>query len=89
MRRRRTGCGLLLGSCVITCVLLVVNRVLVTSIYAALVPPEIDPPKLRTALAFLAIVALLFPEWWWIDWCGHHIRRFYGSLESPPGKSPD
>ena len=81
-RRRRTGCGLLFVACAVTCLLLVANRMLVTSVYAALVPPDVDPPKLRTTLSFLAIIGLLFPEWWLIDWGSYHVRNLYGALDS-------
>jgi hypothetical protein len=72
---------LLLGSCLITCLLLVVNRVLVNSIYLLVVPPGMDYARLRTVLQFLFLIVLLLPEWWMID----RVWQFWARLRSASG----
>lgn len=74
-RGRRSGCGLLLLACLVTCGLLLANRLLVTSLYLALVPPRLDYPRLRTVIQFLLMVLLLLPEWWLIDRVVERARR--------------
>ena len=77
-RIRRTGCGLLLVASTITCLLVLVNRVLVMSVYAAIVPSRFDYDRLRAVLQFLLMIALLLPEWWVIDRIAQLIRRSPG-----------
>ena len=66
-RTPRGGCGLLVVASVITCLLLLVNRVFVTSLYAVVVPSKFDYDRLRIMLQFLFMIGLLLPEWWLID----------------------
>jgi hypothetical protein len=68
---------LLVFACLMSCLLLIVNRMLVTSLYSVLVPTSFDHPKLRTVLLFVAMIALLFPQWWLIDWASDRIGRMY------------
>ncbi len=76
-RIRRTGCGSVLVTCGVTCVLLALNRVLVTSFYAALVPPALDFARFRVIVQFVAMIVFLLPEWWLIDLVMLQIRRLY------------
>ncbi len=79
---RRTGCGLLVVACIVTGILLQVNRVLVISIYAAVVPHELDYVRLRTVLQFLLMIALLLPEWWLIDRLTYLVRGWLHAIAS-------
>lgn len=79
--RRRLGCGLLVVAVAVTCVLLVVNRLIVSSFYSAVVPGEWDFPKIRTVVCFVVLVCLLVPEWWLIDWVMEGVRRVVRSLD--------
>ena len=85
-RRRsaqRSGCGLLVQATVITCALLVLNRIVVASLYAAVVPPNAQHPKLRTVVSMLAIIGLLVPEWWLLDAGIVRLRRVLRGLVRP------
>jgi hypothetical protein len=66
-RKPRSGCGLLVVASVATCLLLLVNRVFVTSLYAVVVPGKFDFDRPRIMLQFLFMIGLLLPEWWLID----------------------
>ena len=81
-RSRRSGLGLLVVACAVAGALLIVNRLVVSSVYAALVPSALDYPKLRTFVAMLAIAGLLIPEWWLIDVASARFRRFVQSLRA-------
>ena len=74
--QRRSGCAVLLLALLITCLMLLVNRVLATSLYNALVPSRLEMPRLRTIVQFFVMVGLLLPEWWMID----YIMRFLWQL---------
>jgi len=82
-RPRRGGCGLLLLSCLVTCGLLLANRVLVTSLYLIMVPPQFDYAQLRTVVQFVFMVVLLLPEWWLIDRLRQWTRVLIGSAPRP------
>jgi hypothetical protein len=79
-RSRRSGCGLLLVTCAVTCALVVVNRVVVSSVYSVLVSAELDHPKLRTLVSMLAIAGLLIPEWWFLDVVSAKLARALHAL---------
>ncbi len=79
---RRTGCGLLVVACVVTGILLQVNRVMVISIYTAIVPHHLDYVRLRTIVQFLLIIALLLPEWWLIDRLTYLVRKWLHTIAS-------
>jgi len=81
---RRSGVMLLVIGTLVTCLLLVGNGVLVSSLYRAFVPASMDVPKLRTMVSMLIMVGLLLPEWWLLDWSGARIRSFYRWLEGAP-----
>ncbi len=66
-QRAKNGCLVVVVYCLTTCLLLAANRVLVVSAYAAVVPQAFDVDKLRTLFQFLAMVALVVPEWWVLD----------------------
>ncbi len=82
MRIRRNGCGLLFGACVVTCLLVLANRVLVSSLYAAVVPARFDYDRLRTMVQFLFMVGLLLPEWWFLDRLAQLLRAASRGLDS-------
>lgn len=75
LRIRHAGCGWLVSACVITCLLVVANRMLGNAIYDLLVPRTLDQPKFRSMTVFLAIIGLLVPEWWLLDWCAERVRH--------------
>ena len=81
--KRRSGCGLLLAACFTTCVLLLVNRVFVTSVYRWVVPESLDYPRLRTVVQVLLIAALLLPEWWAIDRITRYLRNAVRAIHAP------
>ena len=80
--RDASGLGLLVVACAVAGALLIVNRLVVSSVYAALVPSALDYPKLRTFVAMLAIAGLLIPEWWLIDVASARFRRSVQSLRA-------
>ena len=81
-RSRRSGLGLLVVACAVAGALLIVNRLVVASLYAALVPSAVDNPKLRTFVAMLAMAGLLIPEWWLLDLAAARFRRSVQSLRA-------
>ncbi len=62
--------------------ILIVNRLVIASLYAALVPSAVDNPKLRTFVAMLAMAGLLIPEWWLLDVAAARFRRSVQSLRT-------
>jgi hypothetical protein len=79
---RRRGCGMLIGMCLLTCVFLVVNRIIVAWLYTVAVPPSLDEVKLQTFLLFVGPVALIFVEWWIIDFVVERLSRLSRSADS-------
>jgi hypothetical protein len=79
---RQKGCGMLVGMCLLTCVFLVINRVIVAWLYTVLVPPSLDEVKLQTFLLFVGPVALIFVEWWLIDLLVERLLRLSRAAES-------
>ena len=68
-KARRSGGRLLVTATLVICVLLVVNRILAAfRLYRVIVPASFDYPKVRTIISVLAMVGLLLPEWWLMDW---------------------
>src|SRR5262245_44905122 len=67
--RARLGCGFLLVSTGLTCVLLAINGLIVTNLVAAYSPGPLPLQNQRVAQAivFLGPVTLLFVEWWIFD----------------------
>ena len=68
--RTRLGCGYLLFTVVISCVLLTINGLIVTNAYytiAVSMPPGSIHPRLGQTIVFLGPVFLLFIEWWVFD----------------------
>ena len=73
---------MLIGMCLLTCVFLVVNRVIVSWLYTVLVPPAFDEVKLQTFLLFVGPVALIFVEWWIIDFVVERLLRLTRAADS-------
>lgn len=68
--RRRTGCGFLVASCIVSCVFLFLNVAIVTTIYPVLAnsgPPLLQNDRVAQALLYAAPVLLVFVEWWLFD----------------------
>jgi len=68
--RTRLGCGYLLFTILISCVLLTINGLIVTNAYytaAVGMPSGTIHPRLGQAIVFLGPVLLLFLEWWIFD----------------------
>jgi uncharacterized membrane protein len=64
--KTRFGCGFLLVSAVLTCVLLAINALVVTNLVQAMLP-ESRNQRLAQAAVFLGPILLLFVEWWICD----------------------
>jgi hypothetical protein len=73
---------LVLVTCGVSCALLLLNRVLVVSLYAAAVPPALDFPRFRVIIQFLAIIGFLLPEWWLIDLLVRQLRNLYKAADA-------
>ncbi|HEX5105715.1 MAG TPA: hypothetical protein VFV87_17970, partial [Pirellulaceae bacterium] len=66
----RLGCGFLLLSVLISCVLLVFNGLIITNVYAAsaaTLPEPLRDRRLSQAIVFLGPVLLLVVQWWAFD----------------------
>lgn len=79
---RRSNGSLLVRATLVTCMLLVANRVLAVSLYRVLIPASIDFPKVQTIVSVLAMIGLLLPEWWLIDWGIAKLKSLYHWLEA-------
>ena len=70
-RTRREGCGFAIGTSVFTCLLLILNGILVTAIYQWLfpggAPTSMQRIKVVQAFLFVGPVLLLFIEWTLFD----------------------
>jgi hypothetical protein len=67
---RSDGCGFILFTCLVTCLLMVVNGGLVAAGYrwlAELGPRILQHPRVAQASLFLLPVMLLFLQWWFLD----------------------
>jgi cytochrome c-type biogenesis protein CcmH/NrfF len=73
---------MLIGMCLLTCVFLVVNRIIVAWLYTVMVPPSLDEVKLQTFLLFVGPVALIFVEWWIIDFIVERLSRLSRAADS-------
>jgi hypothetical protein len=68
--RTRLGCGYLLLTILISCVLLTINGLIVTNAYytlAVTMPAGSIHPRVGQAIVFLGPVLLLVVEWWIFD----------------------
>lgn len=68
--RSRLGCGFLLVSAVLTCILLGINGLIVMNVVTAVMPliaEDMRNPRYAQAVVFLGPVLLLFIEWWICD----------------------
>lgn len=72
---RAHGCALLLVTCIATCLLLLMNRVLIAWVYLLVVPQQWDGDKLRTFALFVGPVLLILPEWWLFDTVSRRIGQ--------------
>jgi hypothetical protein len=66
----RMGCGFLLVSAVLTCILLGINGLIVMNVVTAVMPllsDDLRKPRIAQAIVFLGPVVLLFIEWWVCD----------------------
>jgi hypothetical protein len=73
--KTRLGCGFLLVSLLLSCVLLGINGLIVSNVFHATqanLPEELRQPRVAQAVVFLGPVLLLILEWWicdvTIDW---------------------
>lgn len=70
-RTRRDGCGFTIGTCVFTCLLLVLNGLIVTALYQWAFPngPTAMMQRLKAAqvIMFVGPVLLLFLQWTLLD----------------------
>ncbi|MDP7206292.1 MAG: hypothetical protein QGH11_12030 [Pirellulaceae bacterium] len=77
-RPGRDGFRFVLGTCAVTCLLLVFNGVLVASIYFHNVGSDgvLDRyPKLTQAAVFMAPIVLVIIQWWIIDVVSRTLAR--------------
>lgn len=66
--KTRFGCGFLLVSAVLTCLLLAINALVVTNLVQAMLPESrTQNQRLAQAAVFLGPILLLFVEWWICD----------------------
>lgn len=66
----RLGCGFLLVSALLTCILLGINGLIVMNVVTAVMPllsEAMQRPRIAQAVVFLGPVFLLFIEWWICD----------------------
>jgi len=66
----RLGCGFLVVSAVLTCILLGINGLIVMNVVTAVMPlfsESTHRPRIAQAAVFLGPVVLLFIEWWICD----------------------
>lgn len=83
--QRRFGCGFLIVSALLTCVLLAINGLIVMNVFIASLPglPErASDSRIAQAVVFLGPVLLLVVEWWVCDVALDWLRPQRGS----PGK---
>lgn len=69
-RRSGDGCGYLLFVCVIACILLIVNAILLRAVYAWCVPHAPDfvgHPRFGRAVLFVGPIVMLVAEWTLVD----------------------
>jgi len=75
--RTRLGCGYVLMSMFITCLLLIINGLIVTAIFFTLtapLPPGSIHPRLGQGIVFLGPILLLLVEWWAFDVASDWLR---------------
>jgi hypothetical protein len=80
--QNRLGCGFLLVSAMLTCILLGINGLIVMNVVTAVMPllsEAMQRPRIAQAVVFLGPVLLLFIEWWIcdvaLDWLQPQRRR--------------
>ena len=64
-RRGGEGCGYLLFACLVACLMLVVNAVVVRALYTVYMPQ--DKPRLGRAVLFVGPILLLVIQWAIVD----------------------
>lgn len=68
--KARIGCGFLVVSALLTCVLLAINGLIVMNMVNAIMPSlpdEWKQPRVAQAVVFLGPLGLLVVEWWICD----------------------
>jgi hypothetical protein len=68
--KTRIGCGFLIVSAFLTCVLLAINGLIVMNVVHAVLPTlpeEWRSPRIAQTIVFLGPLVLLFLEWWVCD----------------------
>lgn len=68
--RRADGCGFIVVTCLVTCLLMIVNGGLVAASYgwlSSVGPSLLRHPRFAQACLFVLPVLLLFVQWWVID----------------------
>lgn len=85
--KARIGCGFLVVSALLTCVLLAINGLIVMNMVNAIMPSlpdEWKQPRVAQAVVFLGPLGLLVVEWWIcdvaLDWL-RPIREAAGKTE--------
>lgn len=67
---RADGCGYLVLTCIVTCLLLVLNSMVVSDFYprlAAAGPGFLREPRVAQMFMYLGPIVLIFLEWWLVD----------------------
>lgn len=75
--RPRLGCGYLLFTLLLTCLLLFINSLIVRHTFFAITAPwQVGTihPRIGQAIVFLAPLVLLLIEWWAFDVAGDWLR---------------
>ena len=80
--KTRIGCGFLLVSAFLTCVLLGINGLIVMNVVSAVLPslPE-EWRRAAQAIVFLGPIVLLFLEWWICDVAIDWLRPYRSSAD--------
>lgn len=69
-RRQHSGCLFLLATCLFTCLLLLLNAALATSLYSMLnpyLPRFLRSPRFAQLMLFVVPVILIFAQWRLVD----------------------
>jgi hypothetical protein len=88
--RRRDGFRFVLLTCLLTCLLLAVDGVLVSGIYTQLALEDgiwNRYPKLTQAIAFAIPLLLVVIQWWLIDLASQFLARRRAKLSEEPGET--
>ena len=84
--KARIGCGFLLVSALLTCVLLAINGLIVMNLVNAIMPSlpdEWKQPRVAQAIVFLGPLGLLVVEWWICDVTLDWLRPLHAAGSKP------